>query len=416
MKKTYKNKIKTFFLYTASAVFFASFAAGCQQQVYNIPLDIPRPSVPTEIKNLRADDAEQYSVRKSLILQNEESFETITDQEKRYFYVNQPLQVKWLSETTIQVISYAMRPVKDVRIWMNIPEYQEDIYLMHIQELPALSQQVYTVPFSKGVTEYQTRSGKWVSAFFDSVSQNNIKYSITSLDPWYQKIAGMRPHWKVTFGNYSGGNWREINALYAREWIIMITNMATVFDSDEMRYLFTFDNYPKSNNNGKHFHTDSGYYYSSQADYEALLTQIYNKEHFNVGVTAIGGGLGGGATLGVDTWVFYSHYYGSNSEDSALIAHEMGHGLGFGHSSSFCYGEFQAYVQDLYGLLLRTEALPYTDDSVNGFYKEENTQYRYNGVAQDYRQKRKGLNSIEKFIIANSGLFTRDAEILKQYQ
>ena len=139
------------------------------------------------------------------------------------------------------------------------------------------------------------------------VSEADIKFSVESEDSLFKKITSLEPHWKVTFGNYSGGNWREINALYAREWIIMITNMAAVFDSDEMLYSFTAVNYPKSNNNGKHFHTDSGYYYSSQADYEALLTQIYNKEHFNVGVTAIGGGLGGGATLGVDTWVFYSH-------------------------------------------------------------------------------------------------------------
>lgn len=402
MKKTYQKKIKTFLLYTAAAVFLAFFSVGCQQ--------------PTGGGALYAVDAEEYLTNHILILQDGESFETITDQEKRCFYVNQPLQVKWLSETTIEVTSYAMQPVKDVRIWMNIPEYKEDIYLMNIGELPALSQNVYTVPFAKGIKEYQTRSGNTVTVSMNSAAQTDIAYSITSLDPWYQKIAGMQPHWKVTFGNYSGGNWRKINALYAREWIIMITNMATVFDSDEMRYLFTFENYPKSNNNGKHFHTDSGYYYSSNTDYEKLLTQIYNKEHFNVGVTAIGGGLGGGATLGVDTWIFYSHYYGSNSEDSALIAHEMGHGLGFGHSSSFCYGEFQAYVQDLYGLLLRTEALPYTDDSINGFYKEENAQYRYNGVAQNYRQKRKGLNSIERFIIANPGPFTQDAEILKQYQ
>lgn len=347
-------------------------------------------------------------------MQDGEPFEIITDQSQRWFYVNEPLQVS-LKEEGVQITSYFMKPISKVSVWALIPELETEVMILELETVDALSQKLYRDVFNDPKKQFKTRDDDMIS-ISTPVSEADIKFSVESEDSLFKKITSLEPHWKVTFGNYSGGNWREINALYAREWIIMITNMAAVFDSDEMLYSFTAVNYPKSNNNGKHFHTDSGYYYSSQVDYEALLTQIYNKEHFNVGVTAIGGGLGGGATLGVDTWVFYSHYYGSNSEDSALIAHEMGHGLGFGHSSSFCYGEFQAYVQDLYGLLLRTEDLPYTDDSVNGLYKEENTQYRYNGVAQDYRQKRKGLNSIEKFIIANPGPFTQDAEILKQYQ
>ncbi len=40
---------------------------------------------------------------------------------------------------------------------------------------------------------------------------------------------------------------------------------------------------------------------------------------------AMGGGLGGGSVLGVDTWIFYGHYRHSGYR---IIAHEFGHGFG----------------------------------------------------------------------------------------
>lgn len=98
-----------------------------------------------------------------------------------------------------------------------------------------------------------------------------------------------------------------------------------------------------------------------------MYKEILNRDRINLGVTNMGGGLGGGEVLGVDTWLFYGHYRLSGFR---IIAHEFGHHWG-GHSSAWAMSGhgFEAMVDWLNFYFQRQPgSLPYMDPNVNAFH------------------------------------------------
>ena len=61
-----------------------------------------------------------------------------------------------------------------------------------------------------------------------------------------------------------------------------------------------------------------------------------NRDRIDLGVTSMGGGLGGGTVLGIDTWIFYAHYFNT---DVGIIGHEFGHHFG-SHDSAWANSSY----------------------------------------------------------------------------
>ena len=135
-------------------------------------------------------------------MQDGEPFEIITDQSQRWFYVNEPLQVS-LKEEGVQITSYFMKPISKVSVWALIPELETEVMILELETVDALSQKLYRDVFNDPKKQFKTRDGDMIS-ISTPVSEADIKFSVESEDSLFKKITSLEPHWKVTFGNYSG--------------------------------------------------------------------------------------------------------------------------------------------------------------------------------------------------------------------
>lgn len=167
-----------------------------------------------------------------------------------------------------------------------------------------------------------------------------------------------------------------MSALYAREWVVMITNLSYVLSSPELEHILRRYNTIM----GGDLHHDSKVTFTD-ADYEKLLTQLLQPRTLHLGLTAMGGGLGGGSTFGVDHWMFYTHYYSLPGAPWEIITHELCHCLGYGHDSNLTYSDagtdygFATHcIPWLHNYLRKQGRLPYSDpgmfDFANPAYKK----------------------------------------------
>ena len=125
-----------------------------------------------------------------------------------------------------------------------------------------------------------------------------------------------------------------------------------------------------------------------------------NRGDIGLGITTIGGGLGGGEALGIDTWYFYSHYFNA---DIGVIGHEFGHHWGSHDSawSNYSLG-LQSTNLQLHQYFQRKQQLPYMDPELNKFHKAPSNQL-YNGIVENKRQPRpnSNVNNLERYFAQN---------------
>lgn len=209
-------------------------------------------------------------------------------------------------------------------------------------------------------------------------------------DAFAQQLSRLKPTWEIRFAGTADHKWRDMNGLYAREWLIMMTNFAYMVSTDEFKHVwFNFEDIMGYNMHSYagQVHEPGGYF--TTEDYNHYYHSMLKRPYVNVGITAMGGGLGSGGITGVDTWLFYSHYYGQ----WGIIAHEFGHGFdgkSYGHGTSFANGGngWQPLMTMFANYLIRKGDLPYMDDNLNGFYKEENDAYQYADISHGKRKHR----------------------------
>ena len=85
---------------------------------------------------------------------------------------------------------------------------------------------------------------------------------------------------------------------------------------------------------------------------EAVLRQMRQPRTLRVGLVYPGNGvigLGGGSTFGAYQQAWFQHYF--NTYSCEIMFHELGHVMGYSHSSSFTYG-------------------PWAQELMNNFYVE----------------------------------------------
>lgn len=456
--KSKKNKIA---LFTSLALFLAaSIAVSCA------PIVLKGSG---EVHDSSAID--KYIAKQELFLQNwkgnqlplnhKQEWLDMTDGNKTWFFVNDPIQISSASETAIRIKSFALYPVSNLKVWMSLRGYPYKILVLTIPEVIPLSITEYTVPVCLESNVYVTENGGRVEVpKIEALSDGMAEFSISSNDTWYQKIRGIKANWKCTFGGYGvnsntmGPNdhasWTGITPIYAREWIAAVTNWAYLCSSDTMRKVLTQKHYRAIY--GRDFHTSTStaaqdafqtqddydnFYYNTLLHYNGTINgKPYSNgyKHSVLGIVRNGTGVlgwGGGSTFGIFAGCFNELYYGAGYAN--VIVHEYGHGIGQGHGASMPYGEFEAGGTRLWATFSRLGLFPYSDDTVNGINNPANKEFTRDyfwksnidanapgeikgSIMVNQNQKvRKRLNHEELYMLKNAADFPEVVPALRHY-
>ncbi|MGF1686515.1 hypothetical protein L4C36_07435 [Photobacterium japonica] len=336
-------------------------------------------------------DLNGSDVVKQPLLTNEESWESLTQNHE--VRVNRLLSGKQRLDS-LEIISYAAQRTHDLDVEARFGKTGPWVKLGTINELEPFTSfkldqvleenRVYpTVNDEQSVTIMGLKGMEYMPA-------NLIDIRLTSdTDTFVQKITDLKPNWRLRFGTYSPethGNWGRITGPYAREWMIMMANFAYIMNSPEFEHIWF--NYKETFGRGEQeFYGNAGPVDApngnfSADDYQRVYQQFMDRDLINLGVSTIGGGLGGGSVLGIDTWLFYGHYYRSGF---GILAHEFGHGFG-SHDSAYANGGagFQPLITDMHHMMLLDKTLPYIDDNINAFYTSPR-ELLHNGIAEHLR-------------------------------
>ncbi|WP_418113435.1 hypothetical protein RJD40_11105 [Vibrio scophthalmi] len=359
-----------------------------------------------ETSKISFDSIPAMSVSK--ILQNDESYDTLINEDLRSVRVNSLVKTELLDHDMIKITSYVAQDLTDINIEMRFNGLNKWFTLGNFDRIPAFTQII--LPLSAFGDQYQfnsaNRDGVFdLSEFVDSGL--DIKAALTTrfssdTDKFAQVLTSLKPSWNLVFAPDWGGNWRSINGLYAREWIVIMTNFAYMISQEEFKHLwFNFNTVFGHDMSGPNSQEDVFTAEEYQHYYDGMLA----RDKIQLGVVNYGG-LGGLSGYGVFTPTFYSHYYG----EWEIVPHEFGHGSDgktfFPDGSSFAASWFgwQPFMHALGNYHIRKGDLPYMDDKISGFFKEENAAYRYDPI-QDWRRTYRAdthMNTVDTYFMSFS--------------
>jgi hypothetical protein len=355
--------------------------------------------------------------QKEFLLQDSDSWETLTNPQLRSFAINRILCGK-LNQQQLELTSYSALTVRNLEIQASLKGTGQWFVLGYLDQLPAFSKLRFNLPIMDEQA-FQRVDDKGSVQFKGLNALNKLPADLFDIrinsktDAHVQKISNFKMKWFLSFGTYDetkwnpvtnrydpAGSWGRINPVYAREWVIMMTNFAYVLNSPEFEHLWF--NHKKAM--GHDFFGNAGQVdgpggFFTAADYRTYFDAIMNRGGIKLGVTTMGGGLGGGDVLGVDTWNFYQHYF----RDIGTVGHEFGHHWG-SHDSAWANSSYglQSSTAQLHDYFLRKQQLPYVDPNTNSFHLTSRAML-YNGVSEGMRVPRPSteINSLERYFSAN---------------
>lgn len=343
--------------------------------------------------------------QKELLLQDTDSWETLINPQLRSFKINRILSGK-LAQQQLELTSYSAIDVNNLEIQASLKGSGQWFVLASVDQLQAFSKLRFTISIKDEQT-FQRVDDKGSVQFkglnaLSKLPSDLFEIRINSkTDAHVQKISNFKMKWDLSFGTYdAAGSWGRINPVYAREWVIMMTNFAYVLNSPEFEHLWF--NHKKVMGHdffGNAGRVDGAGGFFSATEYRTYFDQIMSRGSIRLGVTTMGGGLGGGDVLGVDTWHFYQHYF----RDIGTIGHEFGHHWG-SHDSAWAnesYG-LQSSSSQLHDYFLRKQLLPYIDPNTNKFHLTPREKL-YSGINQAMRVPRPStdINNLERYFTAN---------------
>ncbi len=358
---------------------------------------------PLQLKNSQA-------ISESRMLQDGESWETLTNVNQRHVFMNKILSTQ-LDADGISLQSYSATPVTDLELHAKLKNSDQWVVLAKIDRLEAFSKTKFKLDIN-AETRLNLVDGSGSIQLqgldkFKQIPADLFDFKIDSkTDQHVKKLNSIKAQWKIYFGTYNqdaDSKWRRINPLYAREWVIMMTNFAYMLSSPEFEKIWFNHKAVMGHDffgNAGNVQAANGIF--SEADYKRVYQEILNRGGISLGITSMGGGLGGGAVLGVDTWIYYGHYRLSGY---GLMAHEFGHHWG-SHNSAWANGGygFQPMMDNLNFYFQRQNgSLPYMDPSVNNFHNAPASQL-YAGVNQNMVNgvaKNAPINAVDRYFAAN---------------
>lgn len=289
----------------------------------------------------------------SLILQDDEPVSVYTDGLQRSFSALEPLQIKITEDYRFHVRFYCPRPMRGVTIKATIPSVtKEKLDFAYFDLIPGLGDVYLDIPRLNQSAMFYTETGKQIR--INSLSPELLHeavFSVESEDECWKKLSAIKyPYGISSFSLYGGdpskpdgganGNWKGIRPVHCREAVAVILNVAYMISQDE-----EMEQLMKANEDK--YKDDAGRPVSA----DKLLSQLRQGYMLKVGLVnaAFSNTVGLGGTSGVygmsqDRWVYH---YDTNWAPTTIY-HELGHVMGYGHSSTLTYGYWSEQVVNKY--------------------------------------------------------------------
>ena len=295
---------------------------------------IPDPEFDTHLDLLLYD--ELPSTAKTFILALDEPSSIITTQ--RSFNLKEVLRAETSADKDfILITSYSAKPITNITLKAYLPEIAANVHIATIDSIPMFGQVAFRPAFLDGETSYATDDSRVVS-FQREFIPNDMSFTVDSDCTHYQMLKTIKTNWTLSFSNYDwnpDGNstWLELNAMVAREWVVIVTNLGYMLSSPQ--YYEVMNNF--SSIFGGELYGNTGELFTN-ADYNNFIERCFLSKRFVLGRVnpAYVAGLGGGSTWGVADWNFYGHYASYSGWEA--ISHELAHCYGFSHNSNLTYG------------------------------------------------------------------------------
>ena len=275
----------------------------------------------------------------TLILQDNETKEVYTNASVRKFNTAQPLQVSVTEEGKLHIRFYSPRQLNNVLIKMQLPQVSDEYFdLAYFDSIPAFGDFFEEIPLIQRAAMCRTESGKYIEVQKKTESElAEATFKIEANDPYWDKLQKIEHGWTIYWGLYGGdperedggpvGNWMGIRPVHCRESVAFFLNFTYMIDMPEHEQIL-------------HDNADQLYDDNKQlVKVEEVLKKMRASRTLQVGLVYTGNGiigLGSGSVFGAYQRGWFEHYF--NTYACSVMFHELGHVMGYGHSSSFTYG------------------------------------------------------------------------------
>jgi len=268
-----------------------------------------------------------------LMFEDGEAMSVMTNESRR-FDVSNVLRVTAVNNTTIEVANFAPVDISDATIVASITGQPEKIKLLHIGMIKGHRIKQIPYPFISGQVEYPDVNNKTVnlSAYKEAgINPAAISFEFTGTTPLITKLKKLSIiKWQPKMHDFDpenlDNNWLdEPTAKQFRMFTGFMINFAYMYTDATMRGRIV-DELIIGND---------GVTALTTAEKEADWIKAQTRTKINCGLTDTRkvSGLGGGSTFGIPDWVTLN--FMTNSYTTPF--HEMGHVLGYNHSSSMTY-------------------------------------------------------------------------------
>ena len=277
----------------------------------------------------------------SLILQDDEPHTLYTDKALRNFNTARPLQLSVTSEGQFHARFYSPRSLSRVLVKARIPAAgNEYVDWAYFDSIPAFADFYESIPLLQKELYFRAESGKIVKIpRMQADELAGIEFKIESDDPYLEKLKGIIHGWNIRFHLFDGdptkpdggpvGNWMGIRPVHCREAVAFFLNFTYMIDMPEHEEILRANEDRLYGNGGV----------NDKVSPDVVLRQMRQERTLNVGLVYPGNGvigLGGGSSYGVWQKGWLSHY--DNTYACEIMFHELGHVMGYSHSSAFTYG------------------------------------------------------------------------------
>lgn len=275
------------------------------------------------------------------ILQDDEPHTLYTDKSLRNFNTSRPLQLSVTSDGQLHARFYSPRSLNNVLVKARIPSVGDEyVHLAYFDSIPAFADFYEEIPLLKKELYYRSESGRIVRIpMMQADDFSGVEFKIESDDPYLEKLKAIIHGWNIRFDLYGGdptrpdggpvGNWMGIRPVHCREAVAFFLNFTYMIDMPEHEEILRANEDRLYGNGGV----------TDKVTADVVLQQMRQERTLNVGLVYPGNGvigLGGGSAFGVYQSGWLNHY--TNTYACEIMFHELGHVMGYNHSSAFTYG------------------------------------------------------------------------------